>query len=323
MLSLAARKALFLLFVGAFFVSAPLVVLYTAGYRFNRTNNVVSQTGTLSLASTPRGAESFVNNENMQDATPAVFQRLVPGTRTVLLSKEGYHDWERTVNVASGSTTYVTAPLFLQGTPEAIVEGTSAFARAQTTHTPEPTRLPSDIALTQTASGIEVSRTSITGSSSLLALLPLDTYTPVVAGDEDLFLENSRGEVLALSSSQARSATSVGKNVVAFAWDANERRFAWTDGLEVHIFSAATASQDLLTRQSDPITALTFAHEGESMVIASVSGITGIDLQSYVDGRMQTALASFTNAPTVWFAEDGSVAYIETLSGLSSLALTR
>lgn len=319
---LAARKALFFLFVGIFLVSAPLIVLYTAGYRFNRTNNTVLQTGTLSLASTPRGAESYVNGENIQDTTPAILQRLSTGTRTVRLEKEGYYAWERTVNVESGSTSYVTAPLFLSSSPALLTPGSSDWERAQVAHTPQSLNLPKDILLTSTDTGVELSRTSL-GNTTLLALLPADTYTLLALGGEDLFLENSKGEVLALSLSRAQAPTTVGKNFAAFVWDEEERRMAWSDGLEVHLFFAAANAQELITRQSDLIQSLTFAHNGESLVIASSNGITGIDLLSYIDGRMQTTLASFTEPTTVWFSEDGSTAYLETQTSLSSLALTR
>lgn len=321
MLPFAVRKALFFLFFGAFLVSAPLVVLYTAGYRFNRTNNTVSQTGTLSLASTPKGAESFVNGENMHDATPAVLQRLIPGTRTVLLSKDGYHTWERVVDVESGATTYVTAPLFLDTTPVILGQETAAWEHAQTTRTPESVTLPSDIFLTTTTSGVEVSRTTL-GGTLLLTLLAVDTYVPLVADEKDLFVKNSKGEVFAVSLTRAQPAISIGKNFTAFAWDAEGRRLAWTDGLEVHVFSVTPKTQELITRQSDPITALTFAHNGESLVLASRHNVIGIDLTSYVDGRIQTNLTTLSEPMVVWFSEKGTTAYLETLTTLFALELT-
>lgn len=320
MLPYAIRKALFFLFVGIFLISAPLVVLYTAGYRFNRTTSTVSQTGTLSLASTPRGATSYVNGIDIQDATPAVLQRLSPGTRKVRLARAGYHEWERTVQVQSGSTAYVTAPLFLQQSAVLLTEGGSAWNRALAANTPEPVALPSDIAFTPTSSGIEVSL--ITRSdNNLLTLLPSDTYTPTLAEEGHLFVTNSKNELLYISLTHAQAAKTLGKDVVAFTWEPNEKLFAWTDGLEVQLFSPISLSQELITRLSDPVSALTFAHSGESLVLASTQGLLGIDLLSYVDGRMQTSLASFSEPTTAWFTEDGSVAYLETASGISSLGI--
>lgn len=321
MIPYAIRKALFFLFVGIFLISAPLVVLYTAGYRFNRTTSTVSQTGTLSLASTPRGATSYVNDVDIQDATPAVLQRLSPGTRKVRLARAGYHEWERTVQVQSGSTTYVTAPLFLQQSAVLLSEGGSEWNRAVAANTSEPVTLPSDVTFVPTPSGVEVSLVT-RSNNTLLTLLPNDTYTPTLAEDGHLFVTNSKNELLYISLTHAQAAKTLGKDVVAFTWEPNEKLFAWTDGLEVHLFSPISLSQELITRLSDPISALTFAHSGESLVLASTQGLLGIDLLSYVDGRMQTSLASFSEPTTVWFAEDGSVAYLETVSNLSSLSLT-
>jgi len=50
------RRYIFLLFLLSFFILAPLIVLYTAGYRYNITTGTVLRTGILSAASTPKGA---------------------------------------------------------------------------------------------------------------------------------------------------------------------------------------------------------------------------------------------------------------------------
>ena len=89
------------------------------------------------------------------------------------------------------------------------------------------------------------------------------------------------------------------------------------------MFSAKTYTQELITRQSDSIQSLTFAHGGESLVAASYQGILGIDLLSYLDGRMQVSLAAFTEPTEVWFSDSGNVAYINTGSTISTLMITR
>lgn len=321
MIPYAARRALFFLFVGIFLISAPLVVLYTAGYRFNRTNNTVSQTGTLSIASTPRGALTYVNRENIEDSTPAVLQRLSSGTRTIKLSKNGYHDWERTVDVKSGSTAYITAPLFASKEPLLLAHSGTDLARAINARNPESVTLPENILFTPTKEGVEVLLAS-RSEPRLLTLLQNETYSPVIIDDEYLFVQNSKKELFYISLTDAQAARSLGKDTVAFAWNENEKLLIFTDGLEVHLFSPVTNVQELITRQSDSIVALTFAHGGESIVLASTQGIIGIDLVSYVDGRMQTPLASFAEATTVWFAKDGSAAYLETANTVSLLTLT-
>lgn len=321
MIPYAARKALFFLFVGIFIVSAPLVVLYTAGYRFNRGNNTVSQTGTLAITSTPKGATTEVDNQDINDATPAVLQRLSPGTRTVRLTKVGYFPWERKVNVASGSTTYITAPLFLKAEQETLSPGSSRFLQAlEEKSIAEPT-LPSSLTLTQTAAGIEVSTHSLTGSE-LLTLLPSETYTVIVVGNNDLFLKNSAGEILNVSLTEARAAKTVTRELSAFAWNENERLFVWTDGFEVHTYTPVSETEELITRQSDTILSLAFAHDGESLVIASAHALLGIDLISYTDGRMQTPLAAFTDPVSLWFSPDGSAVYIKEGENISLLNIT-
>ena len=202
-----------------------------------------------------------------------------------------------------------------------LAQGGADWERATTAHTPQPVTLPDNILFASTPGGVEVSLTS-RSSSTLLTLLQNEIYSPVIIDDEYLFVQNNKGELFYISLTSAQAARSLGKDLVAFAWDSNEKLLIFTDGLEVHLFSPATNAQELITRQSDPITTLTFAHGGESIVLASSQGLIGIDLISYVDGRMQTPLASFSEATTVWFAEDGSAAYLETAGNLSSLMLT-
>lgn len=308
------RKALFFFFVGVFLISAPLVVLYTAGYRFNRGNNSVSQTGTLAIASTPRGGTVEINLETAKGTTPTVLQRLSTGTRSVHIAKKGYHDWERTVTVTSGTTTYITAPLFLQTSATILTPKSINAEKALALKNKEEPALPATLSFTQTETGIEVR-----ASELLLTLLPSETYSPLLLSENNLFLQNNRGEFFFVSLTNPQAPHLIGKDLVTFAWNTRAQLFAWTDGSEVHIFSPVTTMQELITRQSDPISSLSFAHDGESIVIASSQNILGIDLTSYNDGRMQTLLTTFTEPTEVWFTEDGSTAFLQTQTTLSSL----
>lgn len=119
------RKLIFLLFFSIFLVGAPLLVLYTAGYRLNFTNLRVQQTGVIALSSTPRGATAFLNGADTGAKTPYVIQRLSPGSYAIGLAKDGYRPWEQRVDVRSGETTYITATLFADTQPELLEEATA------------------------------------------------------------------------------------------------------------------------------------------------------------------------------------------------------
>ncbi len=321
MIPLPIRRALFFLFVGIFLISAPLVVLYTAGYRFNRTSNTVLQTGTLSLASIPRGADIFLHGQDVRDTTPTVLQRLPQGTHAVRIERNGYYPWERSVHVQSGATTYITAPLFSRSEETPLKESTSAWTRSENERTIAALDFPEGIRLAPTSAGVEVFTDSLTGST-LLTLLPSGTYTPLVVSDRDLFVKNERNEIFYLSLERAQAAYSLGRNITASAWEPDERFFAWTDGIEVRIFFTASQTQDFITRQSDILTALHFAHNGGSLLLASAGALIGIDLASYNNGRLHTTLATFSEPTSVWFSRNGDTAFFERGTSRSSLLLT-
>ena len=109
---------IFALFATTFFVGAPLIVFYTAGYRVNFTTWRVQQTGVIALSSLPKGATVSMNGAALNAKTPYVIQRLSPGKYTLDLQKDGYKPWNQIVTVGSGETTYATATLFADTTPE-------------------------------------------------------------------------------------------------------------------------------------------------------------------------------------------------------------
>ncbi|MEK7619910.1 MAG: PEGA domain-containing protein [Patescibacteria group bacterium] len=113
------RLFLFLLFLFAFLISAPILVLYTAGYRFDLTNGRIVHTAVLNISSEPRNASVLVDGTSYSDRTPAVLETILPGEHTVRLEKEGYLPWETVLDFESREAV-VLGPiiLFLDTTPE-------------------------------------------------------------------------------------------------------------------------------------------------------------------------------------------------------------
>lgn len=108
------RLVIFLIFLFVFLISAPLVVLYTAGYRFDVSAGAVVHTGVLSIDSVPKGATVYLDGEAQTDRTPSLLDNILPGEHTIKLQKENYTTWEKTLPVESRNTTFVVdAVLFL------------------------------------------------------------------------------------------------------------------------------------------------------------------------------------------------------------------
>lgn len=303
------RRVLFFIFVGIFLVSAPLVVFYTAGYRFNRTTGTVSQTSTVAIQSLPKGAAITLDETIDARETPNVLQRLSPGLHTLTLTKKGYYPWTRHIRIESGMSISITIPLFLSQEPQSVDKESAAWITAVHARENMLPTLREDLSLTTVQDRVFFTHTH-GDQQDVLALLPLDTYTPIVITDDDIFLQNTSGDVFFVSSATQNAPTRVGQDVQAFAWHAPTRTFAWTDGFEASIFSADTRNATLITRQSTPLTDLVFAHQGASLLLASATTLQGVDLTPYEDGRTFTQLAEYPAHAELWFSPQGDIVYI-------------
>lgn len=111
--SLKTRRIIFWLFFATFVLFAPLLVLYTSGYRYNFANQKIVRTGVLSITTDPRNVEIFFEDKLQKEETPAVIQRLMPGTYNLKLIKLGYRNISKTIIIESGATTILHSLLLL------------------------------------------------------------------------------------------------------------------------------------------------------------------------------------------------------------------
>ena len=113
------RPLLFFIFVAAFLISAPIVVLYTSGYRYQFGANKIVQTGILNVTSFPRGASIFIDDKKQKETTPAVIDDVMPGKHDVRVQKDGYTSWQKTLEIISKQSTFANdIILFLEQDPE-------------------------------------------------------------------------------------------------------------------------------------------------------------------------------------------------------------
>lgn len=124
------RRAVFLIFFIGFFVAAPLVVLYTAGYRYHFGTGRIVQTGVFSISSTPKAAAISLNGKRQRATTPALLKNVLPGDHRVRVEKDGYSAWEKTLTVESRTTTFADdIMLFLESEPLLVRETSLAGMR--------------------------------------------------------------------------------------------------------------------------------------------------------------------------------------------------
>lgn len=74
------------------------------------------QSGSLSVTSTPAGAQVFIDN-TFRGYTPSTYDNLVVGMHALSLKLSGYHDYSTNVQINQGSTATVNAALSPEPTP--------------------------------------------------------------------------------------------------------------------------------------------------------------------------------------------------------------
>jgi len=100
------RIGILIAFVALFLITAPVVVLYTAGYRWNEKKFRLEKVGIIFLRSRPSYAEIYVDGKLRSERTSARLRNLLPSDYQIKVAKKGYTSWSKTLPVASGLTTF-------------------------------------------------------------------------------------------------------------------------------------------------------------------------------------------------------------------------
>ncbi|MBI1866685.1 MAG: PEGA domain-containing protein [Candidatus Staskawiczbacteria bacterium] len=100
------RKIRFLILVicvALFFIAAPYIITYSLGYRIDFEQKKLVITGGIYVKALPQGADIIVDSKISNRTSllsPTVFvQNLLPKQHSILIKKDGYHDYKKTLEV--------------------------------------------------------------------------------------------------------------------------------------------------------------------------------------------------------------------------------
>ncbi|OGH64936.1 MAG: hypothetical protein A2821_00470 [Candidatus Magasanikbacteria bacterium RIFCSPHIGHO2_01_FULL_41_23] len=93
--------------ITVFFVLSPMIIMYTAGLRFNFQTKKLESTGALNIDIEPKNADILINDIRITQSMPIRLTSLVPGTYRVSISQTGFHSLKKDFSVHSGETTYL------------------------------------------------------------------------------------------------------------------------------------------------------------------------------------------------------------------------
>ncbi|NCN07557.1 PEGA domain-containing protein [Candidatus Falkowbacteria bacterium] len=101
------RRLVYISFITVFLIVVPLVLLYTQGYRYNFKRGKVQKTGIFIVSSIPKKADVYLNGKLIiGDQTPSRIEKLLPADYEIKLTKDGYHDWTKKLQIYENSTTF-------------------------------------------------------------------------------------------------------------------------------------------------------------------------------------------------------------------------
>lgn len=113
--------------ITSFFVISPLIILYTAGFRYDWQDKTIKTTGVLSIDIAPDDASVYANDILIKKTIPIRLTNLAPGTTHIRISKPGFHTWEKDLSITSNQTTFIkNVTLFKDSQPQ-IEKNTSGF----------------------------------------------------------------------------------------------------------------------------------------------------------------------------------------------------
>lgn len=108
------RLAILITFVAAFFIISPVVILLSAGFRFDLRNGLLKETGSLSVDVVPQTASVYLDGIKIDQSIPIRLNNITPHKYTLRLSAPGYYEWEKNIEVNKNQTTYIKGLILIK-----------------------------------------------------------------------------------------------------------------------------------------------------------------------------------------------------------------
>lgn len=108
------RFATLIMFIAAFVIITPMVILYSAGYRFDFKNGLLLETGSLSIDVLPKTAVVYLDGIKINQTLPIRLSNITPHKYALKISAPGYYDWEKQIEINKNKTTYIKEFILLK-----------------------------------------------------------------------------------------------------------------------------------------------------------------------------------------------------------------
>ncbi|MCR4278465.1 MAG: PEGA domain-containing protein [bacterium] len=282
------RRILPWVFASLFLASAPVLVFYTAGYRWNPKKDKVERNGTLIVDTKPTGAFVFLNENNTNEQSPITIQNIRPGEYIIQLKKSGYHSWQKKLDLKASIVTFASnIHLWKETNPTLLNTSTSSFP------------LSANDTLTISPKTFHIRESNETGDPILFDertpdrgyVLPSGTWSIVTQQSNTIILQDgAKWLSVDLQANTPIFQRANGDRLRPFI-NKNETTNLLINNGEVWLWNPKYPPE-LLFRQSESIVDAIWYQDGSSILIATQNEISALELDSR-NGRIRTTLATF------------------------------
>lgn len=127
-MTLGVRRVIYLAFFAIFFIAAPLLLLYSAGYRYNLTQGEFTPTATFVVSTIPKSAKIELDGKDLELVTPQTIKGVPPGQHVLRLHQSGYRSWQKQFTARVGEAIFVSdIHLWKEAAPKLISTGKVEF----------------------------------------------------------------------------------------------------------------------------------------------------------------------------------------------------
>ncbi len=200
------RRILYITFILIFLVIAPLLLIHTAGYRYDWARKRLIRTGVMNLSSIPKSGSIFINGEDTNKKTPRIISNLLPGEYNVEIKKDGYLPWQNNIQINDNEATTILDIVLFRDIPSQLVVNEKIV---QVELVPNSDNL---ILVTQDKSGEYLKKVNVINqetSSILETLSDIKIESPVSDNSLIVSYKNSEGEKIALINLNNNSETAL------------------------------------------------------------------------------------------------------------------
>lgn len=131
-MQLAFRRVYYSIVIVLFLITAAFLILYSIGYRYDWPSHKIYKTGALSITVVPKNSNIYLDQKLIATKTPIMIKNLKPQKYELLITKDEYWPWTKSVTITPASAKYLdNITLIKKSSPLLIEQGDlSGFAQS-------------------------------------------------------------------------------------------------------------------------------------------------------------------------------------------------